>query len=502
MSPAPSPSDRERALFLAGSLVLAALPFALVTFPPSADLPQQAAQIRLLDEQLGLAPETTPRELYEIRWWAPNNLVYALFFVTARVLEPIAAARAALAILALAIVAAVHELARRRGRPPEHAMLAGTLVFSCALYWGFVGFLLGAAIFLLVVDRALRAPDPAHRARDVAVLAVLATLLYAAHSLWLPALGVALLVGPLVARREGALRLALPRALALLPALVHAAYWFPRLHAERAESHFDVEARWRPLDERLARIASGDSIYGGLEGPLEPAMSGVLLLWIVAAVAPREGTEARGGIDRPLLALAGAIAIFVLVAPDKYANTIEMSARYGFVAAILALLAAPRPKLPELARRALPALASVAFATMTAAAWVAVDRDELAGLEETVRAEPGPARVLGLDFVRESEHLDGRPFLQAFAWRQALHGGELGFSFAEHRGGIVGYRAVRRTPWTPRLEWTAERVTTRDLSYFDLVVLGGTPEQHAGLSRRAGTRVIGEGRFRLHRIVR
>ena len=61
---------------------------------------------------------------------------------------------------------------------------------------------------------------------------------------------------------------------------------------------------------------------------------------------------------------------------------------------------------------------------------------------------------------------------------------------------------MRRVPWTLGLEWTAERVTSQDLSYFDLVVLGGTPEQHEGFARQARTEVIGEGRWRLHRLLR
>ncbi len=495
---APSTWTRERVIWLAISLSAALLPFTLVTFPPAADLAQHAAQIRLLDEQLGLAPETTPREQYEVRWWAPNSLVYAVLFATSRVLAPIPAARTALALLALLLVLAIHDLARRRGRPPEHAALASTLVFSLSLYWGFVAFLLGAALFLLSLERALAPPDPAHRARDVAVLGALTTLVYAAHALWLPALALAVALAPLVERRP--IRPELPRALAFAPPLLHALIWFPRLTAERAET-FELAARWAPWSERVAPGWWVDALYGGLRGTMEPAVAAIVIGWALLGLAlPRERDE-RGGIDVGLLTLGAVLLAFIAVAPDSYMNTVAFGRRFGFVAGALVLLAAPRPPLRPVLSRALSGAVVGFFALTTAAAWVVVDREELSGLAESTRVAPGPARVVGLDFLQASQVLDGVPFLQEFAWRQALYGGELNFSFAEHRTCIVGVRETPRHPWTQSLETMAQRVTPRDLTYFDLALVAGSDELHARFAAQTGAEpLVRRGRFRLYRL--
>ena len=70
----------------------------------------------------------------------------------------------------------------------------------------------------------------------------------------------------------------------------------------------------------------------------------------------------------------------------------------------------------------------------------------MSGLKEALSAVPSTPRVLGLDFVKESAFIKGRPFLQTVAYTQALKGGEINFSFAEHASGIVAYRERRRGP--------------------------------------------------------
>jgi hypothetical protein len=177
--------------------------------------------------------------------------------------------------------------------------------------------------------------------------------------------------------------------------------------------------------------------------------------------------------------------------------------RFAFVAGILMLLAMPRPPVRAALAQVVPVVVSVVFAATTCAAWIAFDRVELDGLGASLRAVPRPARVIGLDFVKRTDLLDGDPFFQAFAWRQALYGGELSFTFAEHQSGIVSLRRRRPREWTPGLEWFAERVSLRDLSHFDLALVVGTDAQHERFAQWAGAEPLTErGRIRLYDVSR
>jgi len=492
---------RPRLAHLALGLALGGLPFVCVTFTPAADLPQHAAQVRLLVEQLGLADETVPREEYEIRWWAPNTLVYAVLFFTCHLLGPVVGAKIGLALLALLLVAAIHDLARRRGRPPEHATLAGTLVYSMSLYWGFVGFLLGAALFLFTLERALRAPPVGGRravAKDVVVLAAFAAAIYAAHSLWLPFFFAALVIAPLIERRP--IRRELPRLLAFAPVALHALVWFPRLRAERVGWGFDAGAHWEPLLERLNPSWAASALFGGLRGAVEPGMAVVLLLWALFCAVP-PGRAGRGGVDRVLLGLSGFLAVFVGVAPVKYLNTMLFNERFAFVAGVVLLLSLPRPPVRAALSQVVTVVVAVFFAATTCAAWVAFERRDLSGLEQSLRVEPGPSSVIGLDFIKQNELLRATSFLQVFAWRQAIYGGGASFSFAEHQSGIVCMRARGRPPWTPGLEWYAEHVSLRDLTFFEHAMIVGTDEQHARFARWSLAKpLVEQGQIRLYRL--
>lgn len=464
----------QRTVQLGISLVFAAFPFLAVSFPPISDLPQHAAQIRLLDELLGIEAATVELSDYTIRWWAPGNLVYGIFFLWARVLDPIAAARASMATLSLLLVLAFHALARARDRPPEHATLASLLVFSISLYWGFVGFMLGAVIFLLLLPRLLAPldapPDALRPWRSVGLLAAAITFIYVAHSLWLMPAALALLIGGL---REGKLEIPPLRALAIrLSALVPAAFlsllWLPELRAERAALGFDLGLRYLPMADRLSVDFLCDVILGGLREPLEPLLLVFLFAWVALGIARSDGV-----LDRALLAVGVALLLFALLGPDAYLNTRHMNLRFGFVGGALLLLATPRMPVRESIRQVLPGLALLVLVISTASSWRTVEARELRGLPESLTLDPRPARVLGLDYVGMSDAVRTPPFLQLFAWRQALYGGELSFSFAEHQAGIVGFAAPRERTWTPGLEWRADLATVEDLRAFDQVLVVG-----------------------------
>jgi hypothetical protein len=130
------------------------------------------------------------------------------------------------------------------------------------------------------------------------------------------------------------------------------------------------------------------------------------------------------------------------------------------------------------------------------------EREEFAGLTESLAALPASPRVIGLDFVKTSPTVKGRPFLQGFAYAQVVRGGALNFSFAE----FAPMAVVFKTPppsgrWTKGLEWTAEEAVPEDFAQFDHALMNAEDWQHASVAQWAGlTPLIAQGRWRLYRV--
>ena len=94
-----------------------------------------------------------------------------------------------------------------------------------------------------------------------------------------------------------------------------------------------------------------------------------------------------------------------------------------------------------------------------------------------------------------------RPFLQAFAYAQVLHGGRLNFSFADFVPSPVVFRDFGHWRWTLGLEWFAERVQPSDLAFFDYALVNGNEAVHERFSRLFGVPgVTNQGRWRLYRL--
>jgi hypothetical protein len=191
-----------------------------------------------------------------------------------------------------------------------------------------------------------------------------------------------------------------------------------------------------------------------------------------------------------------------LAAPDKYLNTISFASRWFPAAVVLLLLSLPRPKLHRAIAMAFPLTMIAAGALVTSSAWRGFERDELSGLNESLGAIPDSSSTLGLDFIKLSAYVRGRPFLQTFAYSQVLHGGELNFSFVLHGTGIVAIAEPPAFTWTPNLEWYPEAVDVRDFRQFDVALVNGTDEMHNTL-RKLGVAVpmTFSGRWRAYRCV-
>ena len=266
-------ADHRRTERIALVLVTAAavtLPFLVVRFPPSTDLPQHLAQFRLLLDTIG-----NPQSAYRIQWFTPYSLVYALIGIAWACCGPLAAGRMMLLALALLSVAATHLLAAERRRPPEAAVLASLLFFSPILYWGFVSFAMGWPAFLLWLVVTTRGPVERFTWRRGLALLGCAVLLYVSHALWFAA-GIAWLALHSVVFRMP-WRVVAWRAASIAPILLGAALWYPHL----AASGFVSATVWTttPIG-RLSFSWLAGTGAGGLRGAAKYAVLGTLMGWV------------------------------------------------------------------------------------------------------------------------------------------------------------------------------------------------------------------------------
>jgi hypothetical protein len=461
------PGRKGKALVAAGVLVLAVIPILLVPFPPSTDLPQHIAQVRLFAKALA-----DPRGPYIIQWLSPDNLVYLFLLAFWAILPIEMIARATLILVVLLWTAAIHGLGGGRKRAAASAVVASLFLFNQSFTGGFLNFLIGFPVFALWF--ALTAKEPRIVTRKLwLALAGTSILLYASHALWFAAGAAWLLIIGLL--RKAPFRTIGLRLTALLPCGVIALLWYPGFVASRSMAGFDVAPHWWSLSDRLTLVMP--SVFCGIRGPAGTLTLVFIILWVALSVWQNRH-RLREAWDRDLLIAALFFAAIAAIAPDKYLNTIFFSSRWLPEAAIFLLLALPAPSFGRLPPAVFAMPVALVFFMATAITWVRYDAHDLSGFEESLEAIAPQSRVLGLDLVKVSGFIKDRPFLQLFAYAQVFKGGELNFSFAEHSSSLVAYRVPREVPWTPSLEWDAENVDRADFEFFDFVVVNGNDKVH------------------------
>lgn len=478
--------------FLVSALLcglLAAAPSLFVSFPPVTDLPQQAAQVRLLGEALAGS------HLYAVQWLHPNKLGYLPLIFGWWIAGPLAAGRFALVVLAFLWTAAVHVLARSAGRPPAAAVLACVFFFSHPTYWGFLNFLIGLPAFALWYVLVARL-GPRVGWRGGSLLAAASFLLYSAHVLWLAAALVWLVVASALDRRPVAE--IVRRVLWVVPVLLAVAAWYSVFTA----SGMDERTFWgRPPWVRLSPAWMLPATLGGLKGGTEAVVVLIVLGWCLLGLFQHRSELTSAGGKR--LALVG-LAFFAaaLALPEVHRHTIFFAARWVPPAAVFLVLACPSPKVRPALSYGVPALVLVTFVTATAAAWMGFEQEELAGFSESLEALPEAPAVLGLDLVRTSPRIQAFPYYHLFAYAQVLRGGELNRTFADDASSLVVFRELPwKYPWTDRLDWRPERFRESDRDFFDYVLVHAGAEGHAFFMRDPELELVtGLRPWRLYRV--
>jgi len=190
-----------------------------------------------------------------------------------------------------------------------------------------------------------------------------------------------------------------------------------------------------------------------------------------------------------------------LLLPDLHMNTIQFAQRWVPGAGVLLVLAAPMAQLEPRLRRGV-ALGLAAFLSLsTTLAWRRFEHTEMTGFATALAALPRAPRVIGLDYVQESRFVQGRPFMQDFAYAQVLKGGRLNMSFAGFAPSLVVFKEGKPMPWTPSLEWAPERLRPADFQYFDFALINGDEATHAHFATLSEIEpVTHDGRWRLYRV--
>jgi hypothetical protein len=489
--------SKRRWLLFGLSCVFVAAPYLVVTYPPSTDLAQHVAQVRLFFEHW-----ENPQDGYRVQWTTPYNLGYILIAVFYKLFGPLAAGRAALLTVALAWTAAIHYLAARRRLPVAAAVFATIFVFNFTFYWGFYTFVFGWPFFVVWLILTTEPDTGRFELEDGLKLLATALALYFSHALWFAA-AVGWLAISLVVQRPSR-RTAVLRVASAAPAVLLAAVWYVRFASTwyaSNEGTFD-RGGWRTKVNWAWWV---DTALGGISSDAEIVIVVVAILWIAAALV-RHRRNLREAVNVPLAACALMFAAAALLAPYNYQNTIFFAERWMPFAFILGLLAVPLPlTLPRLATlQAATAAALGAFCLSTALLWTRYEAIETTGLSTAVEALPPGARVLGLDYIKLSTCIKSYAFMHLPVYGQVMKGATPNFSFAEFPHSLVVYDTPGRfePPWTRKLDWFADHAVPADFGYFDYAIINADDESHRHIPERFPVvPVTTAGRWRLYKTI-
>ncbi len=471
--------------------IAVAAPFLCVTFVPITDLPQQAAQIRLLTEVLN--DQNTP---YKLQVFTPNSLSFVVFGLCWALFEPLDVGRMTMIVVGFLWVFAIHYLAHIRGRPSAAAVIATLLFFNHTVYWGFYNFAIGFPVFIAWFLFLSRKKSSLSLFSDGAMTVLIALLLYMAHALWLAAGIVWFAISHVILKIP--LRLVTARLIGLSPVVTIAALWYVRFTktAVAQGSHWFTS----PL-QRLTPSTMVDSAFGGLAGPGESLLFTIIIGWMISSIWQNRN-NLWPKCDHLLLWAAAMFFVFSFVLPNKHNLTIQFAERWFPPGMLLLILIFPAPKIRLSLQRALSIAVVYSWILFTAYSWLQINKNDFSGLRQTLNSLPESQSVLGLDFLKSSPYLKTyRPFVQAFAYSQVAKGGELNFSFAEIPYSLVTYKSKRLLRWTGGLDWYPEWVKTSDYRYFQYVIVSGDEHVHKALDPSLLKSVTFEGYWRLYKSI-
>jgi hypothetical protein len=289
------------------------------------------------------------------------------------------------------------------------------------------------------------------------------------------------------------------RGLGIIPAATLGLIWYPQVHA----SGFNSSTDWLlPVWARLLSDWMAEASFGGLINPIQSLLFFGLFAWLGVGLWQNRH-DLSGSADKTLLLAGGSLLVAALLMPDVHQQTLFFASRWVPFALAIILLGAPVPRAPQWTA---PAVAVAMLVTLSAATswyWYRYEKDDLAGLEESLALLPDSPSVLGLDFVRDSEYVDHVPGIQVFAYSQVTKGGDLNFSFASFPSSPVVFRKWRPEDKEDALLWHPTLVfrNKRYLNQFDFAMIRADNKLHERLRALDNIRCMSdEGYWRLYEV--
>lgn len=452
---------------------LVSAPFMAVHFPPITDLPQQTAQIRLFIETIE-SPETSP---YMIQWFTPYSLSYLILGGSWALLGAEYAGRLAMLIIVLLWVISINLAAKAWNRDPVSAVIGAIFVLNHIIYWGFYSFAIGFPIFLLWANLLRNTSGVELNLKQALKYIGCVLLLYMGHMLWLAA-GLFWFGLRSVVFKEP-IALTFKRSLLVAPLVLISVLWYQSFSL----SSMSTPTVWgTPALSKLTLDGVTMATLGGIRSPVEQLMVIFVLGWVIIGFI-RSWKNLDEVVDKEALLAAGMFFIALAILPDKFMNTIQFWQRWGPAFMIMLILSAPSPITRPVLRQAIALIAATVFFLQVASVWLQFETRELSGLKTTLKELPENQRVMGLNIMGQSRLIHGQPFIQIFAYAQALKSGRLNFSFAEFSPCLVVYRGPLIKSWTHGLEWFPWRLKREDLSYFDYVIVSGNSKVHGMMEK-------------------
>jgi hypothetical protein len=456
------------AIFVAAILHVRTLPFV--------DYPQHAALVTMLRRYM-LGDEGA-RALYETNLVSYNSLFHLLAALLPLPVE--LAARVVVAGTLVLLASATLLLLRALGRPKVHAFIVLTVLGGYPLAWGFVNYLLGLGIALVVASRVLDIEKPAQTMRREGITVALALLGTYAH-LFGTAFVDMLIAAALVARGhadEGPLHLRAWRAgRRALPLLPSCAYAFGVFLSQSSGPHKNFEyasSEGGDIGRALDKVEGFFGYATGLRADGRDAML-VLAALVFAVVLFLFRDDARRAPPEARAMLLAAAASFVLVPHTLWATNFvfERLALTVVVAATLAIPGATEKVEGVVAAGLMVAGVAAGVGFFTTLERV---RAETADLDAVIDEAPPGRRLMPLFWDRNLTSVS--PMLPALLhggeWYVVRKGGECAASFARITSLPVHYRVDKTPPkLPPEFEWRPnEYYEEADFArYFDLILV-------------------------------
>jgi hypothetical protein len=361
-------------------------------------------------------------------------------------------------------------------------------LFGCAAFWsrplviGFLPFMAAVPITFFVLALAVRQTEAPsfRRAAGLAASALLVFYLHLDPFILIVAVALALNLAPSgrIDETFGQRIAQLPaRTVWLAPAAVAAGVWLVRAHDDAGPTLMGDGPVSFLSAERLAAEFPTWS-YGLWRSHVEQ-VTGTAAWALLLVLAFHRRLPEPGGLRGLLVRFVpfGCAALLFAVLPFRVGVTRMLNVRFAiFLLPTLLVAFRPDPVRFTGAVLGLVALITSVVGVHAAVQVHAAERAELAGVDDLLgRVAPG-ARLLSLEFDRESAFAQFPPWTKVGALHRLKGGGVASVSFAEVPHWPIHFRPESRPPGLPGrdLEWyPCDFRNTVDGPYYDYVLVRG-----------------------------